>query len=197
MVQMKKRIVFLSATVLVFLLNLNFSYPFDHQQDFLKFSMQYNIGMTEDGKVVVDLFDIIGFDSIVLENVSSNSKDATVYSSMSLTSGLDTDGKKPSSISVIMSVIKTSDPNVYFRVRQDKEDAPAIYIAFIPSFFAKRGSLSGGIAPKSVSCPPGCWPAKIDHCCPECHNSKCCSTAGGATYYVDTCTIRCNGGDCE
>jgi len=64
--------------------------------------------MTEDGKIVFDLFDIIGLESIVLENVSSDSKDATVYSSMSLASGMDVDGKKPSSISVIMSAIRTS-----------------------------------------------------------------------------------------
>jgi|GEM_PF-4414805 hypothetical protein len=195
---MKKKIVLFIATVMIMLLNLNSSFPYSYPQEIIKFSMQYNIGMTEDGKIVFDLFDIIGLESIVLENVSSDSKDATVYSSMSLASGMDVDGKKPSSISVIMSAIRTSDPNVYFRVRQDKEGSPAIYIAFVPSVFVKRGSISGGIAPKSVvNCPPGCWLAKIDHCCPECHTSKCCSTAGGATYFIDSCTIRCNGGDCE
>jgi hypothetical protein len=206
---MKKRTFLLISFFLVLLLNLYPGRSYDAgggaikpQDKTIAYSMEYEIVLSAKDILTVNFFNINGFDKIVIESVSSDSKTATVFSRMNLSPGATVDPAKYPPISLVLPVIyQQNDPNVYIRVRKST-DTPAIYcLKFLPSQARRTGKVSSGSGQQELLSAPGCptwcfWAYIVHYGVPPCLQIKCCQQ-GGVTYNLNDCSITCHAGDCS
>jgi hypothetical protein len=205
---LKKYLFVWVSLVLALFLNLNPWHSYGAGPHFIKpqdkaipYSMEYETVLSAKDALTINFFNIEGFDKVVIENVSSDSKTATVYSSMGLTPGVTADTSKPPQISIVLPIIyQQNDPNVYIRVRKSIDTPVVFCLKFLPSETRRTGKVASGSGEQKLlnapGCPTWCWWATIVSYVPPCIQVKCCQQ-GGVTYDLNNCTITCWQGDCS
>jgi len=165
------------------------------------YSLEYEIIPPAKDVLTINFFNMTGFDKIVIENVSSDSETATVFSRMSLIPGSATDESKSSNISIILPIVyQPTDPYLHIRVRKSKETPDFFCIKFIPPTTSMTGKVACGTGDPHIEsapgCPTWCYWAYIISYPTGCLQVKCCQY-GNILYDLNNCTITCLGGDCS